>query len=171
MKILALDLSTKSTGWAVYENAQLIDYGCITASSNDLIKRIQKIVFALIQQVLNKHKIVKVIVEEVHPEEKIQNLQTHRALMWLQGAVAMMLHEIDKNIKIEYLYPSEWRKLCGIKTGAGVRRETVKESDIKFVNKTFGISVNDDIADAISIGYAYNQKELNNTSDEFNFGV
>lgn len=170
MKILALDLSTKSTGWAVYEDAQLVDYGCITASSNDLIKRIQKIVSELIQ-VLNKHTVVKVIVEEVRPEEKIQNLQTHRALMWLQGAVAMVLHEIDKNIKMEYLYPSEWRKLCGIKTGAGVRRETVKESDIKFVNKTFGIFVNDDIADAIGIGYAYNQKQLNNTSDEFNFGV
>lgn len=170
MKILALDLSTKSTGWAVYEDAQLIDYGCITASSNDLIKRIQKIVSELIQ-VLNKHTVAKVVVEEVRPEEKIQNLQTHRALMWLQGAVAMVLHEIDKNIKMEYLYPSEWRKLCGIKTGAGVRRETVKESDIKFVFKTFGISVNDDIADAIGIGYAYNQKQLNNTSDEFNFGV
>lgn len=170
MKILALDLSTKSTGWAVYDKGQLMDYGCITASSTDLIKRIQKIVSELIQ-VLNKYTVAKVIVEEVRPEEKIQNLQTHRALMWLQGAVAMVLHEVDKNIKMEYLYPSEWRKLCGIKTGAGVRRETVKESDIKFVNKTFGISVNDDIADAIGIGYAYNQKELNNTSDGFNFGL
>lgn len=170
MKILALDLSTKSTGWAVYDKGQLADYGCITASSTDLIKRIQKIVSELIQ-VLNKYTVAKVIVEEVRPEEKIQNLQTHRALMWLQGAVAMVLHEVDKNIKMEYLYPSEWRKLCGIKTGAGVRRETVKERDIKFVNKTFGISVNDDIADAIGIGYAYNQKELNNTSDGFNFGL
>jgi hypothetical protein len=30
--------------------------------------------------------------------------------------------------------------------------------------------VNDDIADAIGIGYGYNQKHLINTSGEYNFG-
>ena len=44
MKILALDLSTKSTGYAVYDDNKLIEYGCITASSTDFINRIQKII-------------------------------------------------------------------------------------------------------------------------------
>ena len=44
MKILALDLSTKSTGYAVYNEDKLVDYGCITASSTDFINRIQKII-------------------------------------------------------------------------------------------------------------------------------
>ena len=40
MKILFLDLSTKSTGWCVGEGGKLIDYGCITASSTNVLKRI-----------------------------------------------------------------------------------------------------------------------------------
>ena len=40
MKILSLDLSTKSSGWAVFEDNQLLSHGCISSSSTDLIKRI-----------------------------------------------------------------------------------------------------------------------------------
>ena len=43
MKTLALDMSSKSTGWAVFEEQQLIDYGCITCSSTDALERIKKI--------------------------------------------------------------------------------------------------------------------------------
>ena len=42
--ILSLDLSTKSSGIAIFDNdKKLIDYTCITASSTDLVKRIYKI--------------------------------------------------------------------------------------------------------------------------------
>jgi hypothetical protein len=34
-------------------------------------------------------------------------------------------------------------------------RETVKQRDIRFVEETFGLKVNDDIADAIGLGYAF----------------
>ena len=47
MKVLAIDASTKSTGVALFEDTELIKYACLTASSTDLIKRIQKIVFQL----------------------------------------------------------------------------------------------------------------------------
>jgi hypothetical protein len=75
--------------------------------------------------------------------------------MFLQGAIAMMIHDEYPKITIEYLYPSEWRKCCKIKTGRGIVRETVKQRDIRFVEETFGLKVNDDIADAIGLGYAY----------------
>ena len=61
---------------------------------------------------------------------------------------------------MNYIYPSEWRAACGIKTGPKVLRETQKQYDISFVEKKFNLSVNDDIADAIGIGYGYNQKHL-----------
>ena len=35
MIILSLDLSTKSTGYAIFTDDKLTDYGCITASSTD----------------------------------------------------------------------------------------------------------------------------------------
>ena len=153
MKLLSLDVSTKSTGWAVFENKNLIEYGCITSASTDLIKRIH-IITDGIKEILNKYTIDKIVVEEVRPEMGTQNIKTHRALMWVQGYIAIMAHDNFK-LEFEYIYPSEWRKTCGIKTGSGVRRESLKSKDIAFVKEKYHIDVNDDIADAIGIGYAY----------------
>lgn len=154
MNILSLDCSTKSTGWAIFEDDNLKSYGCITSSSTDLFKRIHKMVDE-IDVLIEQNEIKKIILEEVRPENGVQNIKTHKALMFLQGALAMMVHDTYPKIELIYLYPSEWRKCCKIKTGRGVVRETVKQHDIRFVEETFGIKVNDDIADAIGIGYAH----------------
>lgn len=156
MFILSIDASTKASGWAVFEDSKLVEYGLITSASTDLIKRIHKMTDEL-KVIFEKYNIEKIILEEVRPEMGIQNIKTHRALMWLQGAIATMVHDIYgfKLDDIVYLYPSEWRKICGIKTGTGVRRESLKPQDIAFAKNTYGLDVNDDIADAIGIGHAY----------------
>ena len=161
MKILSLDMSTKSTGWAIFEEKELKDYGCITSSSTDLIKRIHVMIDSL-REILNKNQIDKIIIEEVRPDIGASNLQTHRALMWLQAALAFLIHDEFKKIMITYIYPSSWRAKCGIKNGRGIKRETLKEADIRFVKNTYGIEVNDDIADAIAIGHS----EINESQDK-----
>ena len=165
MKILALDASTKSTGVALFNETNLIEYKCITAYSKDLIKRITKITQE-IQEFLQEHPVDKIILEEVRPENGTQNIKTHRALMWLQAAIAFMAHEHFPNTEIEYVYPSEWRAACGIKSGRGVLRASQKAGDIAFVKEHYGLEVNDDIADAIGIGHAY----VNKLDTEFNWG-
>lgn len=163
MKLLSLDLSTKSSGWAVFDDTNLVESGYITASSTDLIKRIQKMTTEL-KPILDKYKIDKVVVEEVRPEGRgygVGNLQTHRALMWLQAAIAFMLHD-DYKLELTYIYPSSWRAACGIKTGRGITRTSLKPKDIAFVKDKYGIDVNDDEADAIGIGYSQ-VKELENS--------
>ena len=164
MIILSIDASTKSTGYAVFKDTKLVTSGCLTASSTDLIKRIHKIVNGL-EEILDTNKAEKIILEEVRPENGIQNIQTHRALMWLQAEIAIMVHDNFPKTTIEYVYPNEWRAKCGIKTGAGVRRQSLKPADIKFVKDTYGIEVNDDEADAIGIGHAF----INNLSNEINW--
>jgi tRNA A37 threonylcarbamoyladenosine modification protein TsaB len=47
MIILAVDASTKSSGFSVFDNNKLIHYECTTASSTDVIKRIYKMVDTL----------------------------------------------------------------------------------------------------------------------------
>ena len=47
MKVLAIDASTKSTGVALFDDKKLVKYDCFTASSTDLIKRIQNIILQL----------------------------------------------------------------------------------------------------------------------------
>lgn len=173
MKLLALDLSTKSSGQAIYENKELKEYGCITATSTNLYKRIDKMVQE-IKNIIAVNGINKVAIEDVVPDDVRNNGTVFRALMHLQGCVCKML-SLDFNLTPEYLVASHQRKMCGIKTGAGVMRESLKPKDIAFVKNQFGLNVNDDIADAICIGFAVVGGEVKVsdtvvTDDGFEFG-
>ena len=88
-------------------DGELIDHGCITSSSTDVIKRIY-IMRDGIKDILDKYQISKVIVEEVRPEGGygVGNTHTHKMLMWLQAAIAFMMHDNFQQINIEYIYPS-----------------------------------------------------------------
>lgn len=172
--LLAIDGSTKNSGWAVYdEDGKLIEYGCISASSTDVIKRIQKMVFG-ISEILAKYTITRIIIEEVRPEGTgygVGNQHTQKVLMWLQAAFVFLFHEECPKAEISYVYPSEWRKVCGIKNGRGVKRESAKAADVEFVKEKFGIEVNDDAADAIGIGYAATHKDGKTVAAAGYFGV
>ena len=85
--------------------------------------------------------------------------------MYLQGAVAVCFNKYGK--KLEFFTASEWRKKCGIRTGRGIKRDTLKAADIKFVKDNYNLNVNDDIADAICIGYAYTNIAKNEDGFEF----
>ena len=154
MYILALDASTKSTGLAIFKNKEFLGKGCITASSNDLFKRIHKIVDS-IDEIVTNANIDAVVMEEVIPDHQ-KNVQTFKALMYLQAAVMIMLHDKHPKVTIELIYPGSWRAQAGIKTGRGVKRETLKEADIRRAQEIFGAQqLNDDEADAILIGAVY----------------
>lgn len=159
MILLSLDLSTKSSGWAIFEDENLKQHGFITSASTDLIKRIH-IMTDNIEEILKNNNIDTIVVEEVRPEGGygVGNLKTHRALMWLQASIAIMVHDNYPKVNIEYIYPSSWRAACGIKNGRGIKRTTLKEADIQFVKDKYNIEVNDDEADAICIGLAQNKK-------------
>lgn len=147
MNILALDLSTKSSGWATSIEDKM-EYGCITASSADPKARIIKMRDAVLD-IIKKYNITKIIAEEVRPD--LQNSHTQKLLTWLQSAIVLSTYEYDKTIEVEFILPNSWRSKIGIKTGAGVKRETLKAKDIEYVKTKYGIVVNDDIADAIGI--------------------
>ena len=155
MIILAIDASSKSSGWSVFEDGKLKEYGCITASSTDLIKRIQKMTNGF-NEILQKYQIDKIILEEVRPDTGFNsNTNVWKALTWLQAAIAFLVHDNYPKTEIEYIYPSSWRSKIGIHTGRGIKRETLKEADIRYVKENFNIDVNDDIADSICINCSY----------------
>ena len=159
MVIMSIDASTKSTGVAIFEDDKLVTYELFTASYTDLIKRIKLIVKG-IESMLNAHpEIEKIVLEEVRPQGGTANVKTQRALMFLQAAINFMLYDNNTKAELIYMYPSEWRKYCKIKQGAGVKREQLKQEDIEWAKKQFNIieNINDDIADAIGIGYGYYQ--------------
>lgn len=159
MEVLSLDLSTHSTGFAIFKDGNLKEYGCLEAKGKNPIERIY-IIIKQIEEILDRQEnsnIERIIAEEVRPENNQTgpgNLRTHKVLMWLQAALEFLNYN-NKKIKIEYIYPSEWRAKCGIRTGKNIKRDALKQKDIDFVKDQYGIEVNDDIADAIGIGYAY----------------
>lgn len=157
--ILSLDLSTKSSGWSVSINNNLKDYGCIQSSSTDVIKRIF-IMRNAIKEIIQKYKIEQIVLEEVRTD--YQNVHTYKILTWLQAAIVFVAYEIDPQIKIEYVQASSWRSKIGIHTGRGIKRETLKIEDIKYVKNKYNIDANDDICDSICLLDAYlkdNQKK------------
>lgn len=154
MRILSLDLSTRSSGYAIGKDGSLETHGCITASSRDVVKRIIKMRDQL-SKIIKDNKIDKIIMEEVRPE---YNSHTNKVLMWLQAVIVVAAYQIDSNIEYEFIGASEWRAALKIKQGRGVKREALKPQDIQYVQNKYGIQVNDDQADAICIFDAYWQR-------------
>ena len=68
MRTLALDLSTKSSGWSIFNENGLEAHDCITASSTDVISRIYKITEEVKNIFLKYTDISTVVLEEVRPE-------------------------------------------------------------------------------------------------------
>ena len=68
----------------------------------------------------------------------------------------MMIHDKHPTVNVTLIYPGSWRSKCGVKTGRGVKRETLKEADVRLANETFSLNTSsDDIADAVLIGAAH----------------
>jgi hypothetical protein len=107
--ILSLDLSTKSSGWAIFNDEELVEHGCITSASTDMIKRIHIMIDGIRFLLDNYLDIDTIIVEEVRPEGGygVGNQKTHKALMYLQAALEFLIHDdYNKRVKIDYIYPS-----------------------------------------------------------------
>lgn len=157
MNLIAIDGSTKSTGIAIYKHNKLVQYNCITSTSNDLFNRIKTMVLEIKKVLIENPDLEYLIMEQVR-QEGFVNIKTYKALMYLQGCIQLLVHEQFKHIQTDFLYPSSWRKVCQIKQGRGVQRKQQKQLDIQWVKQNFDLEVNDDIADAIGIGYAYINK-------------
>ena len=99
MILLALDPSTKNSGYAIYENQKLIKHGCISAGSNNLYHRIHRMV-SEIQLIAEEYKVEKAIIEDVIPDDVHNNQNTYKALMYLQGFITDLLD----SLKIEFKF-------------------------------------------------------------------
>lgn len=152
MKILFLDLSTKSTGWCIGENKKIIQYGCFSANSTNVLKRISSITDE-IEQLIKQYNIQKIILEEVRTDYK--NVQTYRVLNWIQGITLFRAFKVNPKIQYDFIQASTWRSSIGIHTGRGIKRDTLKQEDIKYVKNKYKIDANDDICDAICLMDAY----------------
>lgn len=174
---IAIDASTKSTGIAMFQDKELIEYKNIKSNNKSVLKRIKYMTDAIEEIYVNHSNnsfinnltkaitdgeydspTYQIVMEQVLPDnltkdenQWIRNQATFKALMYLQAAIVLMFDHYD--LEVELVSATTWRKWCGIAQGAYVKRDVLKVRDVQFVKEKYNIDVNDDIADAICIGY------------------
>ena len=144
-RVLALDQATHCTGYAVFNNRELVDSGTFEARGDNEIARCMQVkqwMLSLIQQ----YEIDFVGLEQIQLDVQ-KSAPTFEALAHLQGI--LMLTCLEENIPYKAAHVSTWRAHCGVR---GKTRVDVKRSMQLIVKKWFGILPTDDEADAIGIG-------------------
>lgn len=151
-RILSLDTSTKTSGYAVFKDGELFRYSSIDLSDiKDTDARFREMVSELYDLIDREHPSAVVIEEMVVP----RNPQTQRMLMMILGAVYGKCIRLG----IDYcpLRPTQWRKLVRRDDEKLPRkREELKEWSVKKAEELYGIEgIDDNVSDAILIGQAY----------------
>lgn len=165
--ILALDMATKKTGWALFNYAGgLIDYGVFRTESSETKERMKEIYNMVSNKILEHPEITTIVFEDV-PLNNHNNLKTGKDLSILQGVILSLCFEYDLGY---VLYnPSAWRSVVGLYNGTreGMKRDYQKQAAVNKVNElyNFGFIYNetetkskltdDDKAEAICLGLAY----------------
>lgn len=162
--ILGIDASTSATGYSIFDNGKLIDYGCIYCDNIDLYERIFYMTKEIKKILEQYNEIDQIAMEEVLPEKSgnRSNPRVYKALMYLQASISFLIYKEYPSISITFLIPGHWRKICGIKTSSKIKREELKKEDIQFVLDEFNLKVTDDEADAIGVAFAYIQEQEDN---------
>lgn len=151
-RLIGFDSSTKSTGYAVFDDGVFNSVDRIDKSS------IKDGGVRLVEMVKEVHEIIEKYSPTIVTWEVpvvIRNPQTQRDLSMLAGAI--MGKCIEKNIFFYPLRPTEWRKLVKDESEKLPRkRDELKKWGINKVKELFNIEVeNDDESDAILLCQAY----------------
>ena len=161
MIAMGVDASTKSTGYSIFKDKELIDYGVIKSESEDWRERIVNQAPALVK-ILTKYHPDKIYMEDV--PLKAQNPKILVQLGAVQGFFYGLSATFE--IPIVFIKPSNWRSPMGLFDGTreGTKRAEMKQKSIEKANELFGLDLvwkspsskfnEDDVADAILVAYS-----------------
>lgn len=148
-KILAFDQSTKISAYSVFLDSMYIESGVIDLHKiKDTSERIRAMGVEL-GKIIKKYSPEKVILEEVAQQS---NPLTLKLLARIQGVI--IGYCAANNIETYIIEPSKWRSTLGFKQGAGVKREDLKMQAINHVKDVYGLTLSEDICEAICINEA-----------------
>lgn len=146
-KFLALDQSSRITGYAIFENAKLIDYGKFSVNDDDIGIRLMKI-RQEVEQLIKYHKVEEVVFEDIQMQSNVvNNIQTFKILAEVFGVIYELVTELD--LPNTAVLASSWKSTLQVK---GRTRPEQKRNAQALVEKTFNIKPTQDECDAICIG-------------------
>ncbi|HNR65169.1 MAG TPA: crossover junction endodeoxyribonuclease RuvC [Atribacterota bacterium] len=147
MKLLSLDLSTTSTGYAVFRDNQLESSGTIALRIKDWkerIKEIYQIVYHLILKEKHPYEVIEVVTEK---PLSLQNGDTTIKLAKLHGLILSICFQ--EKIELYEIDNQTWKKhIAGAKAS---KEQTKKHLEIFYQYKTETF----DEADAIGVGLGW----------------
>lgn len=147
MRILALDQASVTSGYAIFEDKALIEYGHFTASGNDLAKRLKEI-RNKVSSLVDDYQIDEVVLEDIQLETHYaNNVVTYKALAEVIGVITELL--VEKHIKFSLIGSGTWRSNLGINAKS---RTDCKAKAQAYVKRIYDIEATEDTCDAICIG-------------------
>jgi Holliday junction resolvasome RuvABC endonuclease subunit len=138
-RLLAIDQSTTSTGYAIYYDNQLQETGVFQPKSTNTIERISWIRKEVLQLV-RKHGITIVVFEDIFLQK---NIKVFKVLAFLLGVLQVTCYE--QGLEFVSIPAPEWKSGVGILKGTRERQ--------KYLSKVITGIEQEDIADAVLIGY------------------
>ena len=155
MTILALDQASRTSGYAVFCDDQLIDSGKFTFEDADIARRLMKI-RNKVEELINEFCIEKIILEDIQCQGNVvNNLETFKILAEVIGVLTELAAE--KKLPYELVYSTVWKSTLQIK---GRTRPEQKKNAQQYVLNTYGKKVTQDESDAICIGAHYTKKNM-----------
>lgn len=186
MKVISFDQSSTATGYAVFNNGKLIDYGLIKPKSSKRVKEVEikkephlititmpeeqhnttllriSYICDVIKELIKKTKPHKVYFEEIYMARgkfgySSANISGFRSLSRLQGQLTRICWECKTPYEI--VLESQWISCYG-KYSKDVKRAERKADTMKKINSIYGLKITvDDVSDAIALGHAMINKE------------
>ena len=148
MRILALDQASNITGWAIFDNDNLEQYGKIDVSKHyDLGERLH-ILRQEVEHIIDDEHIDKVILEDIYMDgQRVNNVQTFKVLAEVFGVLYELCVDMEK--PVDAVLAGTWKSTLGIK---GKTRAEQKRAAQAWVVNTYGKKPTQDECDAICIG-------------------
>lgn len=146
MRLLALDQASRTSGYAIFENGKLIDYGHFTAISDELGERLFWI-REKIAQLIADYGIDYVAFEDIQLHTDATSITTFKILAEVFGVVYELCSELE--LPSQVVFSGTWKHVCGIK---GKKRAEQKANAQAYVLNTYGIKATQDESDAICLG-------------------
>lgn len=154
-RVLALDQSSITTGWSVFEDDKLFEYGHFTLNDKDLGVRLNKFRHKL-ELLIADYEIDEVIYEDIQLQNNVSNnVQTFKVLAEVIGIIQDQC--IEFNIPSSAVLAVVWKSKIGIK---GKTRPEQKKNAQQYVIDKYKIKPTQDEADSICIGTYKSQNAL-----------
>lgn len=159
MILLSLDQSSRITGWSVFADGALKDYGKFNAENagTAIGKRLIYIQQQL-KELIEKYQIDEVVFEDIQMQANmVNNVQTFKVLAQVQGAIITLLEKL--HIPYSLILASTWKSKLGIK---GRARAEQKRNAQNWVINEYAVKPTQDECDSICIGNCYILEQDNN---------